>query len=257
MRLQRCVLAVCAGMICTAASAQITSINSQVIGTRYFNDIPGSTLVTVNNYPALTSFTESFNGATQGVNRHIGALSNNSTDPYRALPAESWEFSVTVRISGPAAREGGIHVGKLGTVSPYNVGALTGQLTAIADNGEIACFGAWLPFFSNNQPQYASFPRAARDTDIKMKMIYDASDFSYTYIINDAFSTGKLFMDAGAINFLQTAGEQSIGVYGQLGPTATAQNGVVTFTNYSVVPAPGAMGALALFGLAGIARRRR
>jgi hypothetical protein len=256
MRLHRLVSAVAVGFVSAAASAQITSINSQVLGLRYFNDIPTSTLNAINNYPALTQFSETFNGATQGINRHIGALSNNGSDPYRALPSESWEFAVTLRISGPAAREAGIHVGKLGQVSPYNVGALTGQLTAIADNGEIACFGAWLPFFSNNQPQFANFPRASRDTDIRLRMLYDASDFSFMYIINEQFSTGKLFMDAGAINFLQTAGEQSIGVYGQLGPTSTAQTGVITFTNYSIIPAPGAAAVLGLAGLA-FSRRRR
>src|SRR6476620_7585968 len=68
----------------TGAYAQISTINSAAYHPREFNDVPGSTLTVVSNYPSTIAFSDQNVSAPTGfANRHVWRFSNNSgTSPY-------------------------------------------------------------------------------------------------------------------------------------------------------------------------------
>src|SRR5512143_3381352 len=61
-----------------AAFAQISTINSATYHPREFNDVPGSTLTVVSNYPSLIAFEDQNVSAPTGfANRHVWRFSSN------------------------------------------------------------------------------------------------------------------------------------------------------------------------------------
>src|SRR5947209_1530442 len=85
----------------TGALAQISSINSAVIQSRVFNDVPGATFTGVNNYPALISLREQGVSATNGfANRDQWRFSNNGSSPYPLQHNDYFSASFTLNLTG-------------------------------------------------------------------------------------------------------------------------------------------------------------
>ena len=261
MMVTRAALAVGAGLAFAAsASAQVNSWGT-FLG--YFHDIatsnPMVTSNTLNNLTIDETFPQAPAGA-GGVNRDTGALSaDNGATPYHVDNANPWYYQVTVRLSGLASNEAGMHIGQLGDPGGFGpMNAITGQVMVNA-NGEIAAFGAWLPFFSNNQSQFSYLPRGGRDADFTLGIYInpDPMNAFAEYFVNGV-STGPIAMDAGALNFYMST-PNTLGVYGQgawraSGPTEA----IYTFTNPSIgVPSPSGAALLAMGGLLAGRRRRR
>ena len=83
------ILAVVVGL---GANASATMIDSAVINTRIFNDAPGSTLTTVNNYPALIEISDTGTGGggfAQRIRYRAGVdiVQQNRQTPARAANA--------------------------------------------------------------------------------------------------------------------------------------------------------------------------
>jgi hypothetical protein len=251
--MKACLMTVCAlgvAGLATAASAQISSINSVAVGTRFFNDFPNSTLNVTNNGLSLVRFEESNFGAGNFANRHIAMLSNNGTTPYLFQPGGNVDFAVTVRLSGLAAAEAGMFIGRIPNF-PSGADANTGQFPVIPGNGEIAAFGSFLPFFSNNQPENAGMPRGARDQDFTLRFQYNAGAQTITYSVNGV-STAPLAVDPQNPFLTNTA----LGVYTQHVPGNTpGATADVSFSNFRITPAPAS--ALLLGGLGALAAGRR
>ena len=251
-----------AASLCAAAAADAQLVNSWGTFLRYFNDIPSSNVQITNNTLNNLTFHEDFPQAPAGaggINRHTGALSpNNGVSPFVLNNAIPWSYEVTVRLDGLASNEAGMHIGQLGTPAPYGPGnAITGQVMVNA-NGEIAAFGAWLPFFSNNQPQYSHLPRGARGQDFRLGVFVNPNPGSPTieYRVN-GISTGLIPIDGPTFNFYNSL-QNTLGVYGQGGWRTTGPtDATYIFTNPVVVPAPAGAALLALAGVLGSRRRRR
>lgn len=255
------VLAVGASVAMAAgASAQVNSWGTYL---GYFDDIPTSNAQVTNNTLNNLTIHEDFPQAPAGgggVNRDTGALSaDNGATPFTVNNANPWFYQITVRLSGSASNEAGMHIGQLGGPNGFGpIGAITGQVMVNA-GGEIAAFGAWLPFFSNNQSQYSYLPRGARDQDFRLGIYVDPNPANpfVEYSINGV-STGAIAMDPGTLSFYMNT-PNTLGVYGQgswrtTGPTSATY----TFTNPAVgVPGPSGVAALALGGLLAARRRRR
>ncbi len=122
--------------------------------------------------------------------------------------------------------------------------------------GEIAVFGAWLPFWSNTLPGYGNFPRAVRGQDFTLRMAFDAPSLSFTYFVN-GMQAGPFPMDAASIAFLMDQGGQALGVFAGATPHAPGDTAETIFTNISAVPAPSPLLMLALAGAAAGHRDRR
>lgn len=257
-------MAAAIGGLAAPAMAQFESVNSNAIGLRYFNDIPSSTVQVVQNtYPGLLQIQESFPvrpAGGGGVNRHIGVLSADSGVTPFVIPHDTaWLYQATVRMEGDASTEIGLHIGGLGsTIPPWNTDSDTGVLMVNGQNGEIAAFGGWLPFFSTFDPAFAYMGHGARAQDFRLGiLVRPLSPTSVTaeYFV-DGRSTGPLALDAGAV-LAYYALNNSASVYAtntwrNTGPTTSTS----TFSNFAIVPSPG-VGVVLGLGAAVASRRRR
>ncbi len=249
-----------------AAAVATPPINSAVLNTRVFNDIPGSTLTTVNNYPTLISFDDANVSASSGfANRHNFRLSTNGTTAAIFLNNDQFSFEADITIEGTARAEAGLQV------SPWFSQNVDGVFLLNGGSGEIAAFGGRLPFYSftsNYGLQYEV------GTTVTQKVVYRPNGLSAAdpatieYIYRDAsggYSSGPLAFDQGnpaedpPYGLWGMLNDARVGGYAQVvndanNPTNSA---TVSYSNMSFVPEPSSLGLLGLLGLASVALRRR
>src|SRR5512141_2445884 len=84
-----------------AAFAQLNTINSANIHPREFNDVPGSTLTVVSNYPSLISFQDqNVSAATGFANRHVWRFSSDSgVSPYHFNNNDFFTVTMTMTLT--------------------------------------------------------------------------------------------------------------------------------------------------------------
>jgi len=122
-----------------------SGINSVVIHPRVFNDFPGATLSTVNNYPNLISFSES------NVVGYLGFAnwddwrfsSNGGVSDHLFNNNEYWSISATITLTGTPTtprKEAGLRLDS-------STGG-DGLFILDTDAHEIVAFGGPLPFYS-------------------------------------------------------------------------------------------------------------
>lgn len=135
-------LAIACLAFATAAMAT-TPPNSAVLHTRVFDDCPISTLTTSNLFPALISIDD------QNVvppfcagfaNLHTWRFSTDGTNAQQFNNGDTFEFSCEVVLTGTG--EGGLNM------SPWWGPDADGLFNLRTTDGEIACFGGRMPFFS-------------------------------------------------------------------------------------------------------------
>jgi hypothetical protein len=127
-----------------AAVAFATPVpNSAVIHTRVFDDCPISTLTTSNLFPALITIDD------QNVvppfcagfaNLHTWRFSTDGTNALQFLNGDTFEYSCEIVLNGTG--EGGLNL------SPWWGPDADGLVNIRTTDGEIACFGGRLPFFT-------------------------------------------------------------------------------------------------------------
>lgn len=121
------------------------AINSDIVHTRVYNDYPGATLATVNNYPSLVSFSESNVVAPSGyANRDDWRFSNDGglTD-HLFQNNEYWSVSLSLTLTGnpiTPRKEAGIRLDS-------SIGG-DGLFILDTDLHEIVAFGGALPFYT-------------------------------------------------------------------------------------------------------------
>lgn len=127
-----------------AASAFATPLpNSAVIHTRVFNDCPVSILTVTNAFPgsiaisdqnAVPPFCAGF------ANLHTWRFSNDGINSLQFLNGDAFEYSCIVVLNGVG--EGGLNM------SPWFSEDADGLFNVRTTDGEIACFGGRMPFFT-------------------------------------------------------------------------------------------------------------
>ena len=121
------------------------AINSDIVHSRVYNDYPGATLTTVNNYASLVSFSEAnVVGPTGFANRDDWRFSSDGglTD-HLFQNNEYWSVSVLLTLNGSPTsprKEAGIRLDSL-------IGG-DGLFILDTDAHEIVAFGGPLPFYS-------------------------------------------------------------------------------------------------------------
>jgi len=117
--------------------------NSAVIHTRVFDDCPISVLTTSNLFPALITIDD------QNVvppfcagfaNLHTWRFSTDGVNAIQFLNEDTFEFSCEVVLNGGG--EGGLNM------SPWFSPDADGLFNVRTTDGEIACFGGRMPFFT-------------------------------------------------------------------------------------------------------------
>src|SRR6266704_3133953 len=145
----------------TGAYAQINSINSATIHPREFNDVPGSTLTVVSDYPSLIAFHDQNVSAPSGfANRHVWRFSNDSgVSAFQFTNDEFFSASMTVTLTGDPIsprKEAGFLLNSIGG---------DGQFIVNTDGHEVVAFGGPFPFYA--------FPRTFNSGDtIKLGITY-------------------------------------------------------------------------------------
>lgn len=159
------------------ATAQLSTLNSTRLETRYYNDIPGSLLTFGNTWPTVFFDDANVSAPTGFANRHIWTVSNdNGLTSYLFQGTDSFTITTQVKLTvdGTQNKEAGIVF--------YNDG--NGDhifLVKTGNNGEVACFAGGFPFFSftsNYNDHYVTgttVPMSItyfQDTDNIYKVIY-------------------------------------------------------------------------------------
>ena len=190
--------------LATQGMASTPNPNSAVIKTRIFNDCPLSTVTTVNNYPSLISIEDAHVACSGFANLHNWSFSTDGSTAAQ-LPNDS-DF----RISADLVLDGTGTKGEAGLrVAPWWSQDVDGRFnvkinaTDPVQDGEIACFGGRLPFYSFTA-QYGI--RYAKGQPIHLQMTYkphglNASspatmEYELTYQ-GQSYSSGELNYDQG------------------------------------------------------------
>ncbi len=262
-------------LVAGAAQASIVNANGYRVDARIFNDFAASNL-TINgtNYPTQSSgaisglaggvpFVEQFPQLTPGnfANKHVAWFSeDNGATRTDAKVSESFQLNFCVTMNAPAGsprKEAGleIHQNRPNHVPPYND---EGQLL-IASDGEVALFGAVMPFTGFGNTTYTLGTTAAVQFTY-----YAPGDLgpmaAYRLIFTDAVTgvhdSGLKFwgVESDGINGLTDA---FLGFKDQNQRNPFIADSIdLTYDCVTIVPAPGAAGLLDLGGLVAMRRRR-
>jgi PEP-CTERM motif len=241
--------------------AGVELTNGIKVNERVFNDFPGSTLSTVNNYPTVVQFDESNFGAGGFANRHDALASTDGGASAAVFDIDDGfiiSAQVTLNVGSAAPRkEAGIRVNT----------TVTGDALFLvnSDAGEIVAFGGGAPFFifGNNGGGNGYTPG---DT-IFMQMVYEpsgggANGVPGTVIYN--IDRGAGLETSGPLSWSNLEGgpvNYSLGLYGMFQPQQlvganSADFGRATFENISIVPEPASVAFLGL-GMVSVGFRRR
>lgn len=269
------ILVALTGLAAAATASDISQVNGFQVNTRVFNDFGGTTLM-VNGVgeptPGLPAtygvagsgsmrFQEEFQQFQQGnfANKHVSYLSTDGGATALGLSqGQSWSIDLDISITAPGTgprKEAGIRV-----ENPRpGLGYTDEGLVLVASDGEVAVFGGVMPFtgfgsiYTLGTTAHLSFTfYAPGEVDARG---------AYRVTFNDAV-TG--FHDSG----LKVWGAEPDGTVGfnegtrlaliaqnQRNPLI-ADSSDINYSNIRIVPAPGALAALGLAGLAGLRRRR-
>jgi hypothetical protein len=212
--------------------AQISTINSAIITSRQFNDIPGAKLTVVSNYPTLISFDE------QNVSTSMAAFANrdswhfsNDSGASQFLFQHNDYFTITMMLTltgdpiSPRKEAGFVFN------NPLNDG---GEFIVNTDGHEVVAFGGFLPFYA--------FPRNFNSGDtVTLGMTYFLDSNSKNAIIYSAVTPTTCLqspplefnnLEVGVIN------NTTIGGYLQVvnSPTIATNSGMATFQNIRIGP---------------------
>jgi hypothetical protein len=137
-------LALVASLIAVDALAT-PHMNGALVKTRIFNDCPISVLNVLNNYPAEITFNESELICFGWANLHNWTFSTDGGVTAQPLMnGDAFGFAATVVLSGGNVNgaEAGLRLG------PWWSPDVDGRFNIRIPDGEIACFGGVLPFYT-------------------------------------------------------------------------------------------------------------
>jgi hypothetical protein len=269
-------LAVLAAGVGTAL-ADTPNPTSAVIKTRIFNDCPLSTVTTYNAYPATIAIEDSMLGCSGFANLHNWSFSTDGVNPVQFQNYSSFSISMDLQITGTTDGEGGLRI------SPWWSPDVDGRFNCRTTDGEIACFGGRLPFYSFTAAHGLHY---VKGTTIRLQVIYKPNgligfapgtiEYKVEYPIGTPYTSGPIAFDSGNPSEKEPHGQwgiltptyvggyvQCFLVSGNFSSEVRAIWSNVTFTGLPVVPAIAPVGLAALGALLGAAglvvmmRRRR
>jgi hypothetical protein len=238
------ILAVVIGLV---ANTSATIIDSAVINTRIFNDDPGSTLTTVNNYPALIEISDTRSGGGGFANLHNFQLAEAGVQ-HVFDNNEAFSFSADLTISGAGEGEGGLQL------APWWSQLVDGRFNLRTTDGEIAVYGGRLPFYSFTGTQGLIYTKGET---VRVGMIYDPNSLSAgdpaTIVYN--LTMGGTDYTSGPLAFDEGNPAEGFGSWGHLDDArvggfvqvfSSSGNLTTQWANMSYIPEPASIGLLGL-----------
>lgn len=234
-----------------SAAAQFGGINSLHVEERIFNDFPSSQLSITGNYQDGIRFREDFPQFTPGnfANKHWGTFATDGTD-YLFQDESSFQicFDITMNaVDGRPRKEGGLFLR-----NPHRDGWTAEGALLVASDGEVAVFGAGLPFFTFGNNAYTL------GTTARVIFNYYGTEVGTPAIevIFNGVSSGVLkFGDLGNFNGFNDGTRISLNAQNQRNPLIDDFSDIY-YQNIKVIPAPGAIALAGLIAASGLRRRR-
>jgi hypothetical protein len=244
-------------VIATGVNAQVSTINSGVVQSRVFNDIPGATFSQINDYPTSISLTEAgvSKATAGGLNRDLWRFSSDGTTPYQLQPNDYFTASMDLTL----------------TVSPITPRKEAGWLFSTGSNGdiqfivntdghEVVQFGgiSFYSFSANNLATYNS-----GDTiTLGISYFHDSNNKNaLQFFANGIGSPVFEFGPGQGSGALDIGSGSTLGGYFQItnDPSNPSNAGSARFQNISIVavPEPSVFALLGLGSLAALLRARR
>ena len=193
-------LAMAAAVVLPDAVSATPNPTSAVIQLRIFNDCPSSVITTQNDYPELISIRDANLSCMGFANLHNWRFSEDGTTPAVFNNADCFKYQTYLVISGTAEGEAGLQI------SPWFSQNVDGRLNVRTTDGEIACFGGRLPFYSFTNSHGLHY---IKGTAIYLQITYrpnsltmvDPGTIEYVVGYNNAlYSSGVLPFDEGNPN---------------------------------------------------------
>jgi hypothetical protein len=193
-------LALLAVSFATGDATNTPDVNSAVIQTRIFNDCPTSVLTTINSYPGDISIDDQVLDCGGFANLHNWRFSSDGATPAVFNNNSVFKFSANLTLSGTAEGEGGLQI------SPWWSQNVDGRFNVRTTDGEIACFGGRLPFYSFTGAQGVTYTKG---TTIRLTITYLPNGLSmaspatieYELLYNNTlYTSGPLPFDEGNPN---------------------------------------------------------
>jgi hypothetical protein len=191
---------VCAALaaILVAGTATATVVpNSAAIFLRIFNDCPFSTVVDNNSYPSVIQITDTKLECGSGfANRHAWRFSQDGATAQLFSNNDGFKFDADLTISGTGEAEAGIGI------SPWWSPLVDGVFNFRTTDGEIACFGGRLPFYSFTGSQGVTY---VKGTTVHVEIIYlpnglseaDPGTIEYKLDNGTMYTSGPIAFDMG------------------------------------------------------------
>jgi len=200
-----------------AGSANLASAtptpNGAVITTRIFNDCPGSSISTNNAYPGVIGIADGGSGCGGFANRHAWSFSaDGGATPIAFVNGDKFSYCATLNISGSGA-EGGLRL------SPWWSPDVDGNFNCRTTDGEVACFGGRLPFYSFTGTYGL---RYLPGTPITLMIDYDPHQVSFldpaTIVYTVTYGANTYTSGPLAFDHANPAEDPPHGVWGILSP---------------------------------------
>jgi hypothetical protein len=174
-------------------------INGAHITPRIYNDCPVSTFTYVNGYPGIVYLSDAVPGACAGyANQHAWSFSSDLGASDAAFQnSDAFAFSAVMTLNGTGDGEAGLRI------SPWWSPFVDGHFNCRVPDGEIACFGGRLPFYSFTANYGVLFTKA---TPVRLEIIYlpnglsSSSPATIQYNLNigsSSYTSGVLSFDQG------------------------------------------------------------
>lgn len=234
--------------------AGVTSINSAVVTTHVFNDVPNATPIVVNSYPSAIYLAELGVSRTNGfANRDLWQFSANGTAPYQLQNGDYFSATFSLALTGSPIsprKEAGF---LFSTVNDGDV-----QFVVNTDGHEVVQFGgiSFYSFTGNNLvPPYNS----GQSIVLRMDYFKDSNGLNaLRFFANGVASPVFDFTSTVGSGALDIGNGSTLGGYFQIqnDPANPANGGNALFYNISIIPEPSTLVLLGLGGLALLLRRR-
>lgn len=191
-----------------AGAAVATEVpNSAALFLRVFNDCPFSIVSTTDDYPTLISIQDTKDncGSAGFANRHAWRFSQDDVTAQTFSNNNGFRFGADVTISGTGEAEAGIGI------SPWWSPLVDGMFNLRTTDGEVACFGGRLPFYSFTGSQGVTY---VKGTTVRVEIIYLPNGLSE----EDPATIEYIFggNTSGAIAFDMGNPEEPYGLWGIL-----------------------------------------